>query len=508
MSAISSTPDQVAAAQPTPERPRHPFIELLARYRAVFRAAWEVRHELAGPRRLADEAAFLPAALSLQETPPHPSPRRALWAIMALFVIALAWACLGKLDIVAVAHGRIVVSDRTKLIQPLETSVVKAIHVRDGDHVKAGQMLIELDPTTATADASRVQQERAAAVADSLRHGTLLASLRSGQAPRLPAKTELSADDRRGAEAQMLADWSDIRAQLSKLDAEIHRREAEIATVGQQIAKIQTTLPIVRQREADFVALAKEGYAASHETQNKTRERIELEKDLSTQQARLSETQAALQESRRTREAYEAETRRNLSDKLAEADLKRGQLHEEATKATQRQALTRLTAPVAGTVQQLAVHTSGGVVTPAQVLLVVVPDQAEVTAEVQIENQDIGFVRSGQEAEVKLQAFPFTRYGTVPATLSVVAADAVSRDPRAAAGNEEEKKSAAEVNAAGAVFPATLKLARSQMDVDGKRVNLSPGLAVTAEIKTGKRRVIDYLLSPVRQSLNESLKER
>lgn len=157
---------------------RHPFFDLLQRYRVVVQTAWAHRHELAGPARMADEAAFLPAALSLQATPPHPAPRRALWAIMALFTIALLWACIGQVDIVAVAPGRIVVSDGTKLIQPLEASVVKAIHVKDGDKVQAGQVLVELDPTSAQADNSRVSQERSGALSEAWRTQALLTALR------------------------------------------------------------------------------------------------------------------------------------------------------------------------------------------------------------------------------------------------------------------------------------------------------------------------------------------
>ena len=149
--------------------PRHPAIELLARYRAIFQAAWQHRHELAGPARLADEQAFLPAALSLQETPVHPAPRRIAYVLMALFLIALAWAILGKIDIVAVAPGRVIVSDRTKVIQPLERSVVQRILVKDGDHVQAGQPLVELDPTTAQADKASLVETRKAAQSEWLR---------------------------------------------------------------------------------------------------------------------------------------------------------------------------------------------------------------------------------------------------------------------------------------------------------------------------------------------------
>lgn len=201
-------------------------------------------------------------------------------------------------------------------------------------------------------------------------------------------------------------------------------------------------------------------------------------------------TQAAQRRSENTRIAYLAETLRTLRERQSEAELKRGQATQEQAKATQREQLTTLKAPVAGTVQQLAVHTEGGVVTEAQPLLVVVPDEARVTAEVMLENKDIGFVRPGQEAEIKLETFLYTRYGTIPATVRTVTADAV---------NDEKK---------GAIFPVTLTLASNSIDVDGQPVRLSPGMNLTAEVKTGKRRVIEYLLSPVQKAADESLRER
>jgi hemolysin D len=222
--------------------PRHPVIELFARYQAVFKAAWEHRHELAGPKRLADETAFLPAALSLQETPVHPAPRRLAWIIMVLFVLALAWSIFGQVDIVAVAPGRIIVSDRTKVIQPLEDSVVKRVLVRDGDRVKAGQLLIELDPTMASADKASVQEQLKAAVSEEQRTGALLSGLTTGQAPRLGKSSDAA------TRTQLESEWQDIQAKLAKLDAEIARRQAEMATVKEVIAKLEETVPMARAR--------------------------------------------------------------------------------------------------------------------------------------------------------------------------------------------------------------------------------------------------------------------
>jgi hemolysin D len=460
----------------------HPALALAQRYKAVFQAAWHARRELAGPARLADETAFLPAALSLQATPVHPAPRRAAIVICVLFTIALAWSVLGKIDIVAVAQGRVVVSERTKAIQPLETSVVTKVLVKDGDNVKAGQLLVELDATAAQADGSSVAGQLDAAEAEVRRANALIESLSTGRAPAAGAGD--------AADSRLHAEWLDITARLAKLDAEQRRRRAEAATVGEIIAKLEATLPLSRQREADVNALAEQGFVNQHTGQDRTRERIELERDLATQRARLLEADAALAESRQARTAYEAETLRVLRERQSKAKLDRDQLAQQKHKTDQRSRLTQLTAPVDGTVQQLAVHTQGGVVTPAQVLMIVVPRDAEVTAEVILENKDVGFVQPGQTAEVKLETFPFTRYGTVHASVTQMSADAVQDDKR------------------GAVFPATLRLERRHLDIEGKRVALAPGMNLSAEIRTGQRRVIDYLLSPVQTAVEQSLKER
>ncbi len=477
--------------------PRHPAVELLGRYGAILRAAWAVRRELAGPKRLTDELAFLPAALSLQDTPAHPAPRRTAIAICALFVIAIAWACFGQIDIVAVASGRIVVSERTKTLQPLEASVVRRVLVKDGDNVQAGQVLVELDATIANADGTSVQEQLNAATVDEERAIALMAALKTGKAPTLNAGLAADPADAHpkplgppSAATQLHAEWLDIAARLARLAAEQMRRQAEIATVREHIAKLEATLPIAQQREADIKGLAEQGFVAGHAGQDRTRERIEQERDLATQKARLLEAQAALAESANTRGSYLAETTRTLSDRQAQATLKRQQLTQERSKAEQRSRLTQLTAPTSGTVQQVAIHTEGGVVTPAQVLMVIVPRDAQVTAEVVIDNKDIGFVNAGQAAEIKLETFPFTRYGTVPATVKSVTADAV---------NDEKR---------GAIFPAVLSLTQTSIAIDGKRITLSPGMNITAEIKTGKRRVIEYLLSPVQRALSESLGER
>lgn len=336
----------------------------------------------------------------------------------------------------------------------------------------------------ASADKASVQEQLKAAISEEQRTGALLAGLATGQVPRMGKNSDAA------TRTQLESEWQDIQAKLAKLDAEIARRQAEMATVQEAVAKLEETVPLARAREADFKRLVDQGYISGHATQDKTRERIELERDLSTQRARLMESQAMLRESEQARAAFRAETVRQLNDRNAQAATRHQQFSADHSKASQRERLTQLTAPVDGVVQQLAMHTTGGVVTTAQPLMIVVPDSPTVTAEVTIANQDIGFVNAGQTATVKLDTFTFTRYGTVEATVDVVTADAVT----------DEKK--------GSYYPAILTLNQKDMDIDGKRVPLSPGMSLTAEIKTGKRRVIEYLLSPVQRAGSESLRER
>lgn len=468
----------------------HPWLVLSARYRAVLSAAWQVRHELSGPQRLRDETAFLPAALSLQETPVHPAPRRAAWALCALFTAAIVWSVLGEVDMVAVAPGRIIVSERSKVIQPLETGTVKTIHVQDGSKVKAGQVLIELDATQADSDRQRIQQDKQAALTERLRAEALLAALENQHPIGLPSDSGLSRTESAQALQQLRAEWADIQAKLQKLNAEETRRLTEIETVEQQVRKLRATLPMAQQRETDYRTLTEQGYLAGHLGQDRTRERVELEADLAALLARKQEISATLEETRRAREAYHAETLNALRERQTQARLKFNQLHEDAAKANQRSRLMTLTAPVDGTVQQLAVHTTGGVVTSAQNLMVIVPSSPSLTAEVTLENKDIGFVQAGQTAQIKIEALPFTRYGTVAAKIVQVSEDAVIDDKR------------------GAIFMTTLELDNNFLVFDNKSIKLTPGMNISAEIKTGKRTLMEYITNPIIKVMTESIRER
>lgn len=464
--------------------------DLLKRYGAAFGHAWQRRAEMEPIPRLPHESQFLPAALSLQETPVSPAPRLAMWLLIAFMVIALLWAIFGRMEVVATAQGKIVPNDRTKIIQSFETASVKAIHVTDGQRVKAGDLLIELDATTAQADTERVAGEQAAARLQVARGRALIDALQTARAPELARPAGV--DDARYLQAQRLlaGQHAEYTARLSRITAETARREAELRSTQALVRKLEQTLPIAQQRADDYKNLVSQNFVSRHGYLEREQVRIEQEADLANQRSRLSEIQAALREAQGQRQALLAETLRATLDSTSEAQQRLDALDQERKKADSRGRLMRLISPVDGTVQQLAVHTQGGVVTEAQPLMVIVPSDNPLEVEAFFENKDIGFVKAGQEAAVKIETFQYTKYGTLDAQVASVSHDAI---------NDEKR---------GLIYSSRVRMPKTTLLVDGTEVSLSPGMAVTVEVRTGQRRVIEYFLAPLLQHGSEALRER
>ncbi len=436
------------------------------------------------------ELQFLPAALEIQETPPSPIGRAITWSIVILFTIAILWACFGKVDIVATAQGKVIPSDRTKIIQPLEIGSVSVIHVREGQSVKKGDPLIDLDTTGTQADATRLGNEYSTAQAELARATALIIAMQSHTAPIAHWPNTTSIDVLEPQKQLLASQWQQHQATLSSLDNEKLRREAELIGTEEQIKKLAATLPIITERAESLKTLADKQLAPRHTYLELEQQRIEQTQDLAIQKQRRQELIANLAQLKEQRKVEEANALNNALAELTDAK-RRGQgLNQESIKADQRNQLLRLTAPVDGIVQQLAVHTIGGVVTPAQQLMVIVPQDEGIEVEAIIVNRDIGFVREGQIAEVKVDAFPYTKYGAIDAELINVSNDAVA----------DEKL--------GLIYTARVLLKQNTIRVEDKMINLSPGMSVTVEVKTGKRKLIEYVLSPLMQYADESGRER
>ncbi|MFM8331839.1 MAG: HlyD family type I secretion periplasmic adaptor subunit [Candidatus Methylumidiphilus sp.] len=465
-------------------------LELAQRYWQAFRRAWRQRAELDAPKRLPHEAQFLPAALALQETPLSPAPHVAMWLLIAFAASALAWSVFGQIDVVATAEGKTVSSGRIKLIQSLETAKVQAIHVTDGQTVKAGDVLVELDAADAHADRERVAFDLATARLQAARARALLAALDSGQPPPWQVLPTVPQAQWRDAGQLLQSQYAEYRARRARLDTTIQHREAERHSSLERIHKLEQTAPLARQRADDMKNLVERKYVARHDWLQSEQTRLEQEGDLAVERSHLLEIDAALREAEDEKRSLDAETRRVNQQALNDSTQQAAALEQALIKTNTRERLTRLTAPVAGAVQQLAVHTVGGVVTEAQALMAIVPADNPIEVEAFIQNKDIGFVKPGQPAELKIETFPYTKYGTLHAEVASVSHDAINDDKR------------------GLVYSCRVKLRRTTIQVDGAEVRLGSGMAVAVEIKTGKRRVIEYFLSPLIQYRHESFIER
>lgn len=456
---------------------------------------WDVvRAALADEKRRAknltriDDVTFLPAALEIIEQPVSPTARATTWVLLIGLVFTILWLTFGKVDVVASASGRLIPADNVKVVQPAEAGVVREIYVRNGQFVRKGQVLVELDPTVSTAETVQAEAALQTALFDVARAKAVLSALEgkgldfvapTGTAPQLIATQK----------ALAAAELASIEASASGRSADLQAAKAARSEALVQATKLTETLPLLDQQLDAYEGLLTKGYAAKLKVIEMRRQRFATARDreaaLAT--ARRAEAQSSSAASTMAQSKAEARTRILTDLAKAEADVRLRQ--EELTKSRQRSSLQRLTAPVDGTITQLSIHTIGGVVEPAKPIMVVVPKGGSLVAEVQILNKDIGFVKEAQPVAMKFEAFPFTRYGTVPGFVERIGSDAI----------EDEKL--------GLIYPAHIRIDPNEMS-EASNIRLSAGLATTTDIRTGRRSIISYLISPIDEIRLESARER
>lgn len=437
-------------------------------------------NERARSRRVlrTEEADFLPAALEVVERPVSPTARVTAWVLLGLFAAALLWLVLGRVDVVASAPGKLAPADDVKLIQPGAAGIVHAILVRDGQSVRAGQPLVELDPTVSDADTAQASKALETAMLDAARLHAVLSAL-DGQGLRFTPPAGTTADVAATQIALARAQLAEIQATSRTHAADTQVAQAARAEAQIEAAKLTETLPLLDEQIAANEKLLEKGYVSKLRVIEMRRQRLSAarDRDAALATARKAEAQIAVTGGNSSQSTAEARAR-VLAD-LAKAESDARQRREELTKATKRSSLQRLVSPVDGTVTQLAVHTVGGVVEAAKPIMVIVPARGKLVAEVAIANKDVGFVSAGQPVALKIEAFPFTRYGAVEGRLEQISSDAI----------QDEKR--------GLIYTARVTLDRATIRRDGATVALTPGMAVTADIRTGRRSLASYLLSPI-----------
>ena len=449
---------------------------------------------------IARHAEFLPALLQLQEEAPSPLPRAVLWLVLALVAALAAWACVGKLDVVAVAEGRLVPKSQLRIVQPVEGGVLRELLAKEGERVRAGQVLARMDVRAAEADAATARNEIALRGLQLRRIDAELAGARlarqDGDAPALHAQVEAQREARAQAHEAALAEQRTVIARA--------RRDMQAAVETR--AKLAGALPVLLEQERAFERLAREGYAGKLMLAQRSRERLEAEQDLRAQEHRVEGARATIDQGERRIAQFNAAYRAQLQGERVDAEAQLARLAQELEKLSHRQRLAELRAPADGVVKDLATQTPGAVLAPGAVLMTLVPEGEALVAEVWLANQDAGFVAGGQSAKLKFASFPFQRYGMLDARVARVSADATERAGDAAKG--PGGVDGTRPSGGTYAYRAQLEPLAQELRLGDARHALLPGMQLTAEIKLAERTVLEYILSPVQKVVSEAGRER
>lgn len=433
------------------------------------------------------EKEFLPAVLEVTETPPSHAARLLSYAIMAIFVIALLWAVSGKIDIIATSVGKLMPAANIKTIQTLTDSEIEEIYVVEGQYVKEGQELIKFNQTEVTANINRIKNEMKALEIAVARLQALLTDN-----PEANFNYDENIDEYlvKMHKNLLTSQVNEKKAQIEVLNGQIAMALKEKDTIGADLARIERLLPSVEERIEKKRVLVEKNLLARLTFLEQEEELINLQEQRNVQTKKMAQNEENIEFLKKELRQYLAEYDKNIIQELTQNREQLASYQQELIKYEEALKRTIVKAPLAGYVQQLVYHTKGGVVEGAKPIMNIVPEDYMLEADVKILNKDIGFVRAAQEVEIKIDSFPFTKYGTIKGEVRHISGDAI----------QDEKL--------GLIYDARLTLHDNKIKADGRLVQLKPGMSITAEIKTGKRRVIEYLLSPVMKYMDESLRER
>ena len=442
---------------------------------------------------------FAPGLLHIQEKLPSPLPRLVLRGLLLLLFVLLLWALFGRLDIVAVAEGKLVPVSYLKIVQPAESGIVREIAVQEGQHVEASQVLVRMDGNLSEADSKAIQ--------NAMQHKSL--ELRRIEAELNGVLFKRQKDDSPELFQRILAEYiSNRRALEDDLAAEqasLQKARHDLAATMEVQRKLEETLPAYQAQEEAFDRLGKVGFAGNLMVMEKKRERIEKEQDLYAQQYNVQSLRSSISQSERRMSQIKSDYRQKLEAERVAIFAEYQKLEQEWAKQSHRNSLLELKAPQAGIIKDLATHTPGTVVSPGTVLMTLVPNNEALQAEVWVKNTDAGFVREGQQVKVKLSAYPFQKYGMVDGTVMHVSADATDKT-----NGSPQNISAVNQQASNTLlaYRTLIVLTKQHLAVQNDKLELAPGMQVAAEIKLADQTVMEYLLSPVKKAFHEAGRER
>lgn len=433
------------------------------------------------------EKEFLPAVLAVTETPPSHAARLLTYVIISMFSVLVLWSIWGKIDIIATSQGKLIPASNIKTIQTLTDSEIEEIYVQEGQYVKAGDDLIKFNQTEVQANISRVENEMEAL---EIAIARLQALLTDSPEQNFTYNDKINEYLVKMHSNLLKSQMTEKSAKLEVLQGQINKAMKEQDTIQADVNRLNKILPSVEERISKKKILVDKQLIARLTFLEQEEELTNLTEQRNVQMKKMAETEENIEYLKKEMRQYLAEFDNNVMKELTESSEKLKSYQQELIKYEEALKRTVVKAPLSGYVQQLVYHTEGGVVETAKPIMNIVPEDYKLEADVMILNKDIGFVKPDQDVEIKIDSFPFTKYGTIKGKVRNISGDAI----------KDEKL--------GLVYSARLTLLDNKITTDGNIVPLKVGMGVTSEIKTGKRRVIEYLLSPVMKYLNESMRER
>ena len=458
-------------------------------------------HEKKNPpvKRDPGELEFLPSAIEILETPPSKFSRLLMFILCAILMTTIVFAWFSFIDIDATAEGKIIPTGQVKTIQSLIIGRVEAIYVREGQFVNKNDLLLKLDPTESETDLHQVQASLLTHELNAARLQALLDAIVNGATPELRHWLEQHPDTLSGPpsteqwqlQQQQLQSDYDYFVSGDQAMAEMHtQKRAATVAIQAEITRLSTLKPLHEENEASVKKLMSQGHVSKIEWLSIKEKQLDTSQKLIVETSRLSESRAAesavLSERRKFQQEF-VHARRNSLNEYKE---KIADLEMTITKARERDENCYLKAPETGVIQQLQVHTIGGVVQPAEKLMILVPENTELQVEAMIPNKDIGFVKTGMKVDIKIETFPYTFYGYLDGVVEYISKDAIDIPER------------------GLVYSSLIKLAKQTVKVNEKDEPLQIGMSVTADINTGERRLLDFFIEPLLRYKDASLNVR
>lgn len=462
------------------------YKDLREKYKLRWRYAWDRRHEMDRPERTAEEAEFLPAVLSVQDTPVGPMAKWGMRSIAAFVLIAVIASAIFEIDIVVSAPGVIVPSGHVKSIQTLEAGVVRRIAVFEGQRVKQGDVLVELFSPGIATDSARLQSERDAARQELERLRRLHEMLVGNGSQKGNEVVSLDSD----WQVLLESNYREYLDKKSKIQAEVARRSAELISATEALKKTKESIPRLEIKAADYRELEAQGYVSRHGMLDQQQMLADARADTVILQSKVAEARAMLQESQHNLSVLVSEMQRTVLEQRRENQIKLNSAEQELAKFRDRDQLMVVRAPINGEVSHLMTYTIGGVVPAAQTLMSIVPESSALQVEATVANKDAGHVFAGQLAQIKIDSFPFVKYGLLSGRVIGITANAVESDDKKAL-----------------VYKARVELPDNDVLKENFPYPLLAGMSTAVEIKIGKRRVIEYFLSPLLINVQEAARE-